>query len=192
MSFAPDINDKRYSDTGAWVRYHLELLRKQREAGASQGKAQFGRFTGLPKDLSTMNEFGIENYLQRLGLTPARHRHVGEFDPDWKMGRNAEYDIFVPELGLAIEINPAWHKGGKSEIPRVAALDRAKEKSAARTGLKLVAIDPTERASTFAQAVNQQLVPYLREQGIHAPYWEEHLSTVQDKMARRLERRLRK
>lgn len=185
---APDINDPRYSDTGAWVRYHLELLRKQKAAGASKGLSQFGRFTGLPKNLSTMNEFGVVNYLQNLGLHVETHRHVRDIDPAWPYGINAEYDLYVPELGLPIELSPGWHLGGPAEIPRVAALDRAKIKSAKRTGQHLVVLDPKERASEFAHEVNSKLVPYLRESGINAPLWSEAPSLVEQKMARRLKR----
>jgi hypothetical protein len=188
----PSIKHPRYSDVAAWVRYHQEILAKQKAAGASEGRPQFGRFTGLPKGLPTMNEFGVTDYLERLGVPYETHRRVSSIDPDWPGGVNAEYDIYVPTLGLAIEINPTWHKGGKSEIPRVAQLDTWKEQSAKRTGIELVALDPTERASTFAKAVNRALVPRLQEAGIPAPRWEEYPSNVEAKMLARERRRLAK
>jgi hypothetical protein len=182
MSFAPDIHDPTYSDLGAWMRYHTELLAK------TKGKAQFGRWTGLPKHLPTVNEFGLIAYLVKLRLPYRKHVRIHEIAPSALIGHNAEFDIFVSRLGLAIDINPAWHLGGKSEIPRVAEIDRFKQIIARDAGIHLIQLDPTESAAGFARAVNSKLVPYLRSQGVRAFEWPEQLSVREQRLVKRLKR----
>lgn len=192
MSASPDIHDPKYSDVGAWVRYHNEILAKQKAAGKSRGLPQFGRFTGLPKSLPTMNEFGVTNFLDANRIPYTTHERIKHIDPDFEGGHNSEFDIYVPSLALAIELNPAWHLGGKSEIPSVAALDRAKQRSAKRSGIELVALDPAESPARFAHEVNTKLIPYLRSQGLNVRNWEEHLTIREIAAAQRTNRRLRK
>jgi hypothetical protein len=158
--------------------------KRARMLALTGGTGQFGRFSGLPKDLPTLNELGIAHYLERLGVPYTTHQRVKKLIPAWPHGANAEFDMYVPSLGLALDINPAWHLGGRSEIPHVAMLDRAKQKYARSAGIKLITLDPSDTTAAYAREVNSKLVPYLLEQGVRAIPWDEARPTRTKRLSR--------
>src|SRR2546427_1787534 len=168
MSFF-DESDKRF-------RGLAEFVRAKRAKIASgefkSGAGQFGRFTGAPKELPTLNGLGLSQYLDSLHVPYEAHARVKRLTGDENINPRVEFDLWLPTLAIAIEDNPAWHLGGKSEIPRVAELDRMKIRIAKEHGINLIVIDPTDRADSFAKAVNAELVPALRAAGIKAYMWD--------------------
>src|SRR5438445_12691665 len=113
MSFF-ESSDKRFRDLAEFVR----TKRAKIASGEfKSGAGQFGRFTGAPAHLPTLNELGIAQYLDTLGVSYITHARVRDIIPDSQLSPRAEFDLYIPSLNLAIEDNPAWHLGGKSEIP---------------------------------------------------------------------------
>jgi len=184
----------RFNPEASEFKALTEYVRERLKRGGYSGGvsyARFGRFTGLPKHLSTLSELGITQYLDSLHLRYRTHVPVRDVISEWPSKGRAEFDVFVPSLALAIELNPAWHKGGRSEIPRVAELDALKARASKSAGIKLVSIDPTETSRGFAHNINFRLVPFLRENGIRAPLLDEGGNRAQEETARKLMRRMR-
>ena len=152
-----DPHDPRYKELAGFV---------HRPGG---GVKQFGRFTGLPGHIPTLTELGVTAYLDRLKVPYELHRKVATVVPDYPGGNRAEYDIFLPKYGIAIESSPGWHEGGSSEIPRVAQNDRLKREYSEKAGIMVLSFDPGDDANEFARNFNSKVVPILREHGINAP-----------------------
>jgi len=145
----------------------------------------FGRFSGLPPEIPTLNELVITQYLAKNGIKYQTHATFDQLFPsEIPEHPDIEYDIYIPEKLIAVEISPKWHDPEKikkyitrkdtptearKNLTRVLRNDELKAEVARSHGIDLIVIDPTEDVNVFASRINKSLVPVLRVAGYHVP-----------------------
>jgi len=131
-----------------------------------KGVGTFGPQSGMTRDEPTRDEWQVTSYLDSVGVTYIHKMKLGELDSTTEKPK-VEYDLYLPDLVMAIETSPGWHEGGPQagRFPQVIENDHFKKNFAEEHGIDLVSFDPAQGTEKF---INETLVPKLRAVGVNA------------------------
>ena len=180
------------SEEFAGIKQAAKRFRAARKSGAGVG---FGRFAYKTKDVPTINELGIIDYLRSQGLRKGvdfvtNYNLMRDYPhEEFASGRKhqqLEADVYFPKTGLIIEASPGWHYGaralaytenpkaskqGRKNILRVIRDDFDKAELASKHGLTIETVDPKTNMNEFARQFNANVLPALREAGYNVAPW---------------------